>query len=379
MITEEISFLNESDSYCVCFIDMIGSTKVISQLSTFPDKIRKYYSVFLNSMSAIIKKHEGIIIKNIGDSLIFYFPKTSDCTNRSAFWNVIECCVTMMAAYKFVNSEMTKMKLPPVNYRISADYGKAIIAKSASSQTHDLFGPVLDLCTKINSKAPPNGMVIGNDLYQILKSSLNSSSLSTLSVADDYNFEIIGEYSIVRSKQSYPLYLIISKYTNCNSITTEIQNPATENVLRLQKEKQEKEKEHLIQQQDKSKNYNNILIVDDEPDIAFTYKSILNEQGYNVDAFTDPRHALLHFSQLDPFYYKLILLDIRMPNANGFQLYYKFKAMNPNVKILFVTALDVMGEELASMLPGFSAESDLIKKPLSNDQYVNKIKSVLSK
>jgi hypothetical protein len=52
--------------------------------------------------------------------------------------------------------------------------------------------------------------------------------------------------------------------------------------------------------------------------------------------------------------------------------------MNPNVKILFVTALDVMGEELASMLPGFSAESDLIKKPLNNDQYVNKIKSVLS-
>ena len=379
MIPEEISFLNEPDSYCVCFIDMIGSTKVISQLSTFPDKIRKYYSVFLNSMSAIIKKHEGIIIKNIGDSLIFYFPITSDCTNRSAFWNVIECCVTMMAAYKFVNSEMSKMKLPPVNYRISADYGKAIIAKSASSQTHDLFGPVLDLCTKINSKAPPNGMVIGNDLYQILKSSLNSSSLSTLSVADDYNFEIIGEYSIVRSKQSYPLYSIISKYTNCNSITTKIQNPATENVLRLQKEKQEKEKKHLIQQQDKSKNYNNILIVDDELDIAFTYKSILNEQGYNVDAFTDPRQALLHFSQLDPFYYKLILLDIRMPNANGFQLYYKFKAMNPNVKILFVTALDVLGEELASMLPGFSAESDLIKKPLSNDQYVNKIKSVLSK
>jgi two-component system, OmpR family, response regulator ChvI len=94
--------------------------------------------------------------------------------------------------------------------------------------------------------------------------------------------------------------------------------------------------------------------------------------------FTDPRQALVHFNQLDPLYYKLILLYIRMPNANGFQLYYKFKAINPNVKILFVTALDVMGEELASMLPGFSAESDLIKKPLNNDQYVNKIKSVLS-
>jgi len=108
MSNEEISFLDGSDSYCVCFIDMIGSTKVVSQISTFPDKIRKYYTVFLNSMSAIIKKYGGIVIKNIGDSLIFYFPKTSDCTNRSAFWNVIECCVTMMAAYKFVNSECLK-------------------------------------------------------------------------------------------------------------------------------------------------------------------------------------------------------------------------------------------------------------------------------
>jgi CheY-like chemotaxis protein len=355
---------------------MIGSTKIISQISTFPDKIRKYYSVFLNSMSAIIKKHGGIIIKNVGDSLIFYFPETSDCTNRSAFWNVIECCVTMMAAYNFVNLEMSKMRLPSVNYRISADYGKAIIAKSATSHTHDLFGPIVDLCTKINSMATPNGMVIGNDLYQILKSFLDSSSLSTSSFADDFAFEMIGEYPATTGlKQSYPIYSVISKYTNHNTTTTTVQHMGTENMLKLQEEKQRGAQ--LSQQQEENNSKNNILIVDDEPDIAFTYKSILNEQGYNVDAFTDSRQALLHFSQLDPLYYKLILLDIRMPNANGFQLYYKFKAINPNVKILFVTALDVMGEELASMLPGFSAENDLIKKPISNDQYINKIKSVL--
>ena len=374
--TEEISFLNGSDSYCVCFIDMIGSTKVVSQIATVPDKIRKYYSIFLNSMSAIVKRYGGIIIKNIGDSLIFYFPKTSDSTNRSAFWNVIECCGTMMAAYKFVNSEMSKMGLPPVNYRISADYGKAIIAKSANSQAYDLFGPILDLCSKVNSKAPPNGMIIGHDLYQILKSFLNSSSLSsTLSFTDDYNFKIMGEYSINGLKQSYPLYSVISNYTNYGNTTTTIQHADTNNTLTKRKEK---EREQQLNQQQDNKSKYNILLIDDEPDIAFTYKSMLNEEGYSVDAFTDPRDALRHFSQSDPFYYKLILLDVRMPNANGFQLYYKFKAMNPDVKILFVTALDVMGEELASMLPGFSADRDLIKKPLSKDQYINKIKSVLS-
>jgi two-component system, OmpR family, response regulator ChvI len=373
MATGEISFLNKSDSYCVCFIDMIGSTKVISQFATVPEKIRKYYSIFLNSMSGIIKRYGGTIIKNIGDSLVFYFPTTCDSTNRSAFWNVIDCCVTMMAAYKFVNLEMTKMGLPAVNYRISADYGEAIIAKSASSQTHDLFGPILDLCSKINSKAPPNGMIIGSDLYEILKSFLTSS---TSPFADEYDFKMIGKYSMVGSKQSYPLYSVISTYTNYNTATA-IPHADNENMLKLQKEKQEKEREQLYRQRE-NKSKNNILLIDDEPDIAFTYKSILNEEGYNVHAFTDPRQALGHFSKLDPLYYQLILLDVRMPNANGFQLYYKFKAMNPEVKIIFVTALDVMGEELASMLPGFSAEHDLIKKPLSKDQYINKINSILS-
>ena len=179
--------------------------------------------------------------------MIFYLPKTSDSTNRSAFWNVIDCCVTMMAAYKFVNLEMSKIGLPSVSYRISADYGKAIISKpNANSQTSDLFGPILDLCTKINSKAPPNGMVIGNNLYQILKSYLNSSSLSTSSFTDDYNFKIIGEYSIIGSKQqSYSLYSVISKYTNYNTATTiiAIQHADIENMLKLQKEKNKKTKE----------------------------------------------------------------------------------------------------------------------------------------
>jgi CheY-like chemotaxis protein len=179
---------------------------------------------------------------------------------------------------------------------------------------------------------------------------------------------MIGKYpTTIGLKQFYPIYSVISKYTSCNT-TTAAQQVDPENLLKLRKEKQGKQIEQLSQQQEKNKSHdNNILIVDDESDIAFTYKSMLNEEGYNVDAFTDPRQALVHFSQLDPLYYKLILLDIRMPNANGFQLYYKFKAMNPNVKILFVTALDVMGEELSSMLPGFSAQHDLIKKPLSND------------
>ncbi len=61
------------------------------------------------------------------------------------------------------------MKLPPIQYRISADYGEVSIARSTLSQTQDLFGSAMNICAKINSKARPNGLVIGQNLFDIVK------------------------------------------------------------------------------------------------------------------------------------------------------------------------------------------------------------------
>jgi CheY-like chemotaxis protein len=353
---EEISFLTQSDSYCVCFVDMIDSTKVIAQIA-IPDKVRKYYSVFLNSMSALIKKFGGSIIKNLGDSLVFYFPKTRDSANRSAFRDVMECGITMMAAFKVINSKMSQMQLPNVNYRISADYGSSVIAKTANSQAYDLFGPTVNTCAKINSKAPPNGMVIGNDLYEIL------SSFSSPSFFGDCCFKRIGEYLVAELKQPYLLYSVVSNYKN-------------ENITIQQDERLEDSQLPQEIHQKQHKNLQNILLVDDEPDIILTYKSILVAEGYNVNAFTDPREALRHFAQLDPLYYKLILLDIRMPNLNGFQLYYRLKAINPTMRVLFVSALDA-AQEMVSILPDVKFD-DIVSKPVDNEQFLRKVKMTLA-
>ena len=70
------------------------------------------------------------------------------------------------------------------------------------------------------------------------------------------------------------------------------------------------------------------MLVDDDKDILFTFKSILETEGYNVQAFADPNEALIHFIQMEPFYYNLVLTDILMPNFNGFQLYQKLKEIN---------------------------------------------------
>jgi DNA-binding response OmpR family regulator len=60
-------------------------------------------------------------------------------------------------------------------------------------------------------------------------------------------------------------------------------------------------------------------------------------------------------------------MDIRMPGLNGLQLYYRLKTINPNVKVLFLSALDA-AEEMVSILPDVKLD-DVIRKPLEEDRF----------
>ena len=75
-----------------------------------------------------------------------------------------------MEVHGIINAKLHEEKLPSLNYRISADYGTVELAKSKSSQTEDLFGSAMNHCAKINSKAPSNGMVVGETFYHLVKS-----------------------------------------------------------------------------------------------------------------------------------------------------------------------------------------------------------------
>ena len=66
------------------FIDLIDSTKNTITMDNL-ELIRKYYSKFINSTSKVVKSYSGKVIKNIGDSLLFYFPKTTDVNNMEVF------------------------------------------------------------------------------------------------------------------------------------------------------------------------------------------------------------------------------------------------------------------------------------------------------
>jgi CheY-like chemotaxis protein len=91
----------------------------------------------------------------------------------------------------------------------------------------------------------------------------------------------------------------------------------------------------------KNRNNSRILLVDDEPDAALVYKIVLEHNRFKVDSFTDPLLALSNFK---PNLYDLTILDIKMPNMNGFKLYQEIKKID-KVKVCFLTAGEMFYEE----------------------------------
>ena len=123
---------------------------------------------------------------------------------------------------------------------------------------------------------------------------------------------------------------------------------------------------------------NSILLIDDEPDITFTIKSILENNGFKVDSFTDPISALDNY-QIN--FYDLIILDIKMPKMDGFQLYTKIREKDPKVKICFLTAIATFNEEFRKtrLVLGKTINEDyFIQKPIKIEDLIKKLTSIMN-
>ena len=182
-----ISFENIYQNYCVGIVDVVDSTKIISKLSQ--EKACIYYSVFLNTIGYIAKTHGAQVVKNIGDGILFYFPKDSSQELKTP----LDCATKMIEASVMMNNIFQKQKMPKIQYRISLDYGPLMIAKNITSSSKDIFGSTVNLCSKLNHMAKPNGVVIGGDMYEIVKKTKN------------YKFTEASQYQSAL-KQHYPVY-----------------------------------------------------------------------------------------------------------------------------------------------------------------------------
>ena len=181
---KEIPPFNISSRYCYCFVSLIDLVEN-SQIVKHPDKIKRYYSIFINTIATVARNFNAKLFKNTGTFLIYYFPKTSELSwsDQSTFKDVIECGLAMLAAKETMHAQFTVERLPSLHYKIVGDYGRIEVL--------DPFSPTLKSCAKMDSMASPDSMVIGSDLYYIVKSFGHSSS--SLPYNTHYGFTRIGD------------------------------------------------------------------------------------------------------------------------------------------------------------------------------------------
>jgi DNA-binding response OmpR family regulator len=113
-----------------------------------------------------------------------------------------------------------------------------------------------------------------------------------------------------------------------------------------------------------------ILVVDDESDLTLFYRMSLEYHGFEVETFNDPRKALSNFKT---GYYDLIILDIKMPNMDGFELYTEIRKRDKKVKVCFLTASELYYKEFRMKEYSAIDKSLFIRKPIGNEEMLKEI------
>ena len=118
------------------------------------------------------------------------------------------------------------------------------------------------------------------------------------------------------------------------------------------------------------------MVVDDEHDLTLFYRMTLEYYGFEVETFNDPTRALSSFK---PDYYDLIILDIKMPDMNGFELHGKIKEIDPNAKTCFLTATELYHKEFRTREYCALDKELFIRKPIGNKELIREIERLISK
>ncbi|MGB8024948.1 MAG: response regulator [Nitrososphaeraceae archaeon] len=118
-----------------------------------------------------------------------------------------------------------------------------------------------------------------------------------------------------------------------------------------------------------------ILVVDDEPDMTLLFKMALESDGsFTVSTFNDPVIALSNFKA---GLYDLIILDIKMPKMDGFDLYQEIKKIDSQVRICFLTASEMYYEEFRKEAY-YTLDRDMfLRKPIENEDLLKKINMII--
>ena len=156
----------------VLFIDLVGSTSMILNLSK--EKLATVFTTFAQEMAYVIKRHNGFVLKFVGDAVIGYFVAeeiSSPVADRA-----VTCAESMLKVLKVgINPIMRENGLPELKVKIGIDYGENTIVRYGDDpqEAHvDILGPSVSMAAKIQNLSRPDQIMVGKDIYEKIHNSI---------------------------------------------------------------------------------------------------------------------------------------------------------------------------------------------------------------
>jgi two-component system, OmpR family, response regulator ChvI len=117
-----------------------------------------------------------------------------------------------------------------------------------------------------------------------------------------------------------------------------------------------------------------ILILDDEMDSNITVGAVLQENGFKVDSYEDPILALENFKS---YFYDLVILDIKMPQMDGFLVFNEIKKLDNRIKVCFLTAGEIHYGIYTDSFPSLDVKC-FIRKPIENEELIKRVHQIIT-
>ena len=185
----------------VLYVDLVGSTTMTLEMP--PEKIAIIISSFSQEMAAVIRQHNGYVLKFVGDAVIGYFVGEGMYKGD----NAVNCAKSMISIIqKGINPILNQYDYPDLMVKIGVDFGQNIVVRYGADveNSHvDLMGPAMNIAAKIQNMAKPNQILIGKDVFERLHPSFQKDFKLLVWLKDEWKYRsrITGEiYNVYEFK-----------------------------------------------------------------------------------------------------------------------------------------------------------------------------------
>lgn len=209
-VTEESEiFLRErvlqSLHMAVLFVDLVGSTSMILNLPK--EKLATIFTTFAQEMAYVIKRHDGFVLKFVGDAVIGYF--VAEELSASVANRAVSCAESMLKIIKVgINPILKSNNLPELKIKIGIDFGENTIVRYGDDlqEAHvDILGPSVSMAAKIQNLAQPDQIMVGGDVYAKLHGSVQEYFVHLDLKKSNW------DYKSTKTKKVYPVYAYVGK------------------------------------------------------------------------------------------------------------------------------------------------------------------------